>query len=253
MKNSKIEFNPKAVLLDLDGTLLDTNDEISQFTVDVIRRLAKTRHVSLNTGRYGPHVLKFARQLQLESPQIGENGASLIDPKIGKIISASYLPEDLVENIIDKLNDSRLDYFISDGMDIIVGMNNEVDRAKITIISVRFPNINIAQIYYERYKTIEQLEVAISIGSDKQSYVMFTKRGVDKAYGVRKLSKLLKIDTADFLAFGDGPNDYTTFKQVGMSIVLPHAPEDVKNIANLIAEPLEQDGVAKAILELGLI
>jgi Cof subfamily protein (haloacid dehalogenase superfamily) len=77
--------------------------------------------------------------------------------------------------------------------------------------------------------------------------------GVDKAFGVRKALACLGIDPADAVAFGDADNDLPMFAAVGTSVAMGNASPPVLAAATRVTASVDDDGFAKALAELGLI
>ncbi|MGM2842364.1 HAD-IIB family hydrolase, partial [Bacillus cereus group sp. Bce002] len=66
----------KIIALDLDGTLLNEQSQLSDYTIDVIQAVKKAGHtVVIATGRPYRMADKFYHQLQLETPMINFNGS----------------------------------------------------------------------------------------------------------------------------------------------------------------------------------
>ncbi len=76
---------------------------------------------------------------------------------------------------------------------------------------------------------------------------------VDKGYGIRRACELLDIGPAQVLAFGDGPNDLALFRAVGLSVAVANADPSVLAAADLIAGSNREEGVASMLAELGLV
>ncbi|HEY4149242.1 MAG TPA: HAD hydrolase family protein, partial [Chitinophagaceae bacterium] len=88
-------------------------------------------------------------------------------------------------------------------------------------------------------KALQKLipEFAINIGG--ATSVDITRIGIDKAYGIRKLRDILKIDVNDMLFVGDalfeGGNDYPA-RATGVDCIPVRDPEETKKIvATVIA------------------
>ena len=60
-----------------------------------------------------------------------------------------------------------------------------------------------------------------------------TRAGIDKAYGIRKLSEILQIDKAEMMFMGDalfpGGNDYAV-KEAGVTSILVRDPRETKSV-----------------------
>ena len=66
----------KMIALDLDGTLLRSDNTISDYTVDTIKKIQEKGHkVVIATGRPYRMALEHYRRLQLETPMITFNGS----------------------------------------------------------------------------------------------------------------------------------------------------------------------------------
>ena len=79
-------FKPSGLLIDLDGTLIDSDDRFSPVVAAAIERASKRIPVAIASGREPDEVSHFARALGLEGPQVCDNGASLVDPSDGPVL-----------------------------------------------------------------------------------------------------------------------------------------------------------------------
>lgn len=79
------------------------------------------------------------------------------------------------------------------------------------------------------------------------------QRGVTKAYGIQKLMDYLQAAREDVYAFGDGPNDLEMLRFAGTGIAMGNGSESAFEAADMVAEPIESDGIFKALKTLGLI
>ena len=75
----------------------------------------------------------------------------------------------------------------------------------------------------------------------------FTKRGIDKGIGLKKLAGYLGISPDETLAIGDAGNDASIIQAAGIGIAMGNATEDIKAIADDITLSNEEDGVAAAL------
>ena len=75
----------------------------------------------------------------------------------------------------------------------------------------------------------------------------FTKRGIDKGIGLKKLAGYLGISPDETLAIGDSGNDASIIQAAGIGIAMGNATEDIKAIADDITLSIEEDGVAAAL------
>lgn len=76
--------------------------------------------------------------------------------------------------------------------------------------------------------------------------------GVSKGTALAKLSRLLGIDRSEVMAFGDYYNDMDMLQNAGISFAMENGSEDIKRIADHIAESNNCGGVTKAIRQYAL-
>lgn len=74
---------------------------------------------------------------------------------------------------------------------------------------------------------------------------------VNKAVGVRKVLEHFNIKTENSYAFGDGLNDIEMIQEVGHGIAMGNAVPELKAVANHICGNVFEDGLAKALQEIG--
>ena len=63
----------------------------------------------------------------------------------------------------------------------------------------------------------------------------------------------LGFSKEDTIAFGDGPNDLDMLSFAGIGVAMGNARDTVKANADFITRDVEQDGIAYALKELGIL
>ena len=84
------------------------------------------------------------------------------------------------------------------------------------------------------------------VRSQKYLIEVLTK-GVNKAYGLKKLTAELNINQDEIVAIGDAANDIEMLEYAGLAIAMGNASEEVKAIADIVTDTNENNGVIKAI------
>lgn len=77
--------------------------------------------------------------------------------------------------------------------------------------------------------------------------------GEDKASGIRRFLDYAGIPKEDTVAFGDGGNDISMMKAVGLGIAMGNAADEVKRAAGYVTTDLFDDGIYNGLKHLGLI
>ena len=78
-------------------------------------------------------------------------------------------------------------------------------------------------------------------------------RQFDKGTGVKCMADALGISIEDTIGFGDSMNDKEMIETVGYSVVMDNGSPILKAMADMVAPAVEEDGLEKAFIELGLV
>lgn len=82
----------KLIALDIDGTLLDNDGDVSEKTVAKMKELIlRGIYVVLVTGRVHKSALNIANNLSLDISIISNNGRKIVVPQIGQIYESKIL------------------------------------------------------------------------------------------------------------------------------------------------------------------
>ena len=77
--------------------------------------------------------------------------------------------------------------------------------------------------------------------------------GVNKGTGLLAACKALQMDPADAVAFGDSANDLDMIRAAGTGVCMGNGTEILKRAADLVAPPMDEDGIERALKQLGCI
>lgn len=79
------------------------------------------------------------------------------------------------------------------------------------------------------------------------------RKTCNKGTGVKCVSEKLNIPLEDTIGFGDSMNDYAMMKTTGISVCMGNGSETLKKHSDIIADPVDEDGLAGAFERLHLI
>lgn len=261
----------KLVAIDLDGTLLNSQKEISPRNHAAIAKAkAQGIKVVICTGRPLEAIHPFLAQLNLEEPgdySITFNGGFVQKNDTGEILEKKVLTSEQVEELI------TLAQTIDMPLDLLSGGNVYTLPTSVQHLSL-YPEINpllthiptpladldwqrpynkavigyeqqfldqkiteIPAVFKEMYEVIKSRAVLLE----------FMPKGVTKAYGLDLLAKDLGLTPAEIMSIGDEENDLPMIEYAGIGVAMANAVEQVKTIANFITASNEEDGVAQVI------
>lgn len=102
----------KILALDLDGTLTDSNKEITPRTKEMIAKMQEQGHiVVLASGRPTPGVQRVADKLHLSEMggyMLSYNGARVQDCKTGEILFQQTMPLDMIPILFDEAKEHQI-------------------------------------------------------------------------------------------------------------------------------------------------
>ncbi len=255
---------------DLDGTLLRSNEKISEYTNNVIKRLTESGMIfSYATARSLITAKKVTSGINAKIPLIVYNGAFVIDNLTEDILIENYF-DDRVNCVLDDLFANKIYPIIyayidgkekfsfvpelcSDGMNQFltsrkgdirantVGGTNDLKIGKIFYITC-IDNPQKLEPLYRKYKDSYHCVYQTDIYT-KEQWLEIMPLNVSKAGAVKQLQSLLKCEK--LVVFGDGKNDIDMFELADESYAVQNAHEDLKRIATSIISSNDEDGVAK--------
>lgn len=245
----------KLIFIDLDGTLLNSNNQISECNCEVIKGLQSKAKIVLSSARGFYRIKKYAEQLGLLNSDnyiISYNGSLTIDNLENKIIN-----EKLEKNYIFKLvefikrnepnkwsfycYDNKLNFKDIKNINEFI-LNNDIYKINCVSTEKYINNLK---------KTIsEEINCMFQIASSMPTHISFVKKGVTKLKAIKEIAKILNIDKKDIIAIGDGENDIEMIEYAGCGIAMENAMANVKQKADLIANSNDKDGVGKILIEL---
>ena len=225
----------RAVILDLDGTIIGKSEEVSDRVAGTVSRLSQKIPISIATGREPAHALNFARQLGLTSPQIGDGGASILDPANGRSLwSVPLAPEDARE-IVTSLEKWGTAFIATNAKGSVTATSQISDWNLVRVSALDLIEAG-ADALLARFDSNPTLQlVKVYLPYNDLWAVDFTCSGVDKASGVLRLSQMIGVEPSDMVAAGDSYNDVPMLRLCGLSIAMGDAPDEVKAVADYVA------------------
>ena len=77
--------------------------------------------------------------------------------------------------------------------------------------------------------------------------------GINKATGMERYLNHVGISRENCIAIGDGPNDLQMMEYAGISVAMGNARDEVKRLADMVTDHIDEDGILHAFERLGLI
>lgn len=116
-------------------------------------------------------------------------------------------------------------------------------RDQIENICLNFPDISWRPVWRERMSVLPGVTLTTSLPHNME----IGGKNTSKAEALRFLMNKFGISEKQLMACGDSPNDASMIQLAGLGIVMGNSSEEMKKMADYVAESNESDGVAKAI------
>lgn len=253
---------PQLILLDLDGTLLNSEEEVSTANKEVLQNLQQQGNkIAIATGRHHKEAKKVTKDLD-ELSYITTNG-SYIEDAAGQEIFSSALETKSVLAVIDIIEDEfDLEYFLftkdsilaNKQLDITLQVKKDLQeymRLKKPVVHKVFATGDSQEISAAKDKIKAKLEAEIALTSSSPKNLEVTATNISKGRGLNILAEHLGIPVEKTIAFGDSTNDMKLLKEAQIAVAMGNCEvEELKEEADIIAPTNENDGVAEILKEL---
>jgi len=260
-------------LSDLDGTLLRSDERLSDYTIKTINQFVEKGGLfSYATARSLVTSSIVTAGLNTEFPVACYNGAFVFNNKTKEILLSHYFTVEEKEMIISTLIKHKIHpivYSFIDDIERFSFVKSEINDGMQHFLNSRANDI--------RWRAVENLEELYQgdvfyitcIGTDIQlasaykalkakdkMYLVYHKdiysgaqwcelmpKKATKATAALELKKLLDCDR--LVVFGDGLNDLPLFSVADESYAMANAAPELKEIATAVIDTNDNDGVAK--------
>lgn len=260
----------KLVAIDMDGTLLNSNKEISNRNIKTIRKATeKGIIIAICTGRPIKGIEPYIEALGLDIPYMAYNGALIVMGKSGEIIYDQRLTPDDARVVISwgKKLDTTIIAWITDGLrdtlftsafnaDLeIYKQYSSVEPALIqdeeALIQAGITKILFCDAI-DKIECIEKtlrdnLNLEVDFYTSQPEYLEFVDKRASKAAAMGILGAQFGIKQEEMVAIGDGFNDLSMIEYAGLGVVMENAPEELKKKADYVTLSNDDDGVAHVI------
>ena len=261
----------KLAAIDLDGTLLNGETHaLSSVNALAVRRASDAgMTIVLASGRRWATIDAFAREIGLppQSPIIAYNGA-MIRTHAGDTWFHQPLPADASRTIVAfcAAHGHHLNYYLHDELYVrdetawartyqkrtgsvphVVGDLGRFDGEQPTkLLLIDTPETTDRLLAHFQAEFGDTLYVT----KTEDEYLEFMDPRVNKGVALAETARRLGMTAADCVAFGDSYNDLPMLEWAGLAIAMGNARPELKAVADRIAPPADDDGVAAVLSQL---
>lgn len=270
----------RAVVLDIDGTLLDPSDIIRPTVQQALRDCRELGiEVALATGRRLRSTRPVIEELGLPLPLVLYNGALVWESERSEPLFECPLPATALERVIREAARAGLGVLALRGptsgerlvlvtdplaplpefQERLLPRTGEVDELPIQEV-ITLPDILTIDLFGPE-RELRQVTARLARASlavyhhGPFEWIPQTPRwvatvhapGVSKAKGVSILATQRGFSLHDVLAVGDGENDLPLLRAAGLGVAMGNAPAHVRAQAGAVVRGHDEDGVVEAL------
>jgi Cof subfamily protein (haloacid dehalogenase superfamily) len=263
---------PALIASDVDGTLLDEDENVTARTRDAVRAaVAAGAHFVIATGRPPRWIHPVVDALGFAPMSVCANGAVLYDPSTDRIISARTLSTDALGELADiatrvipgaglavervgrSAHDTATPQFVSspgyehawlnpDNTEVSVQDLLSAPAVKLLIRKSGAASSEMAAVLARHIGAQGDITYSTNNG-----LIEIVPLGISKATGVAEVATPLGITAADVIAFGDMPNDIPMLRWAGHGVAMGNAHPEAMAAANEVTAPNSEDGLARVL------
>lgn len=266
----------KAVFIDIDGTLGNSQRKVSERNKKAIKKcIDKGIKIILASGRSRKEIIEYQKQIKASPYIISSNGASAYDRAKQVEIYNEIIECKVIEEIFNYAVENNYKIKLNYKEELVMNKAtypDEVDKVRTNeelkriikdekIVQCIVLNENIEKMKaFRNYFTEKIIEAKIvneskhfknpELKPSKSYYCDITSNFVSKGKAVKQLCDYLGIKEDEIIVIGDGENDISMFNITPNSVAMGNALPNVKESAKYVTSTNDEDGVAKVLEKL---
>jgi Cof subfamily protein (haloacid dehalogenase superfamily) len=270
-----IAFTAQLAVLDIDGTLIDTDLALHPRTRAAVRAAAARVPVILATGRMYRSALPWARDLHVREPLVCYQGALVREQPHGSDPGAVLFEEELARDTavaaidIARAHGWHRQAYADDQLYCEEDRSEAHLYARIAQVPINFVD-DLATVVTngctkivcvsEDQATVDACVAAMSEGLGKRVrvtrslawFVEVVSPHINKALAVERVCARLGLALSDAVAVGDAPNDSEMLAAAGCGVAVRSARPEVLAVADAVCGDPGEAGVADVLEHFGL-
>ena len=269
MKGDNVKFRGSLLAFDVDGTLLNSEGQLTERTVTAISSARdKGATVILATGRSWSELQYVIDAIPDIEYAICTNGLEAYN-RLGEILYTEQIQPDLAGELVATIRSSIHGVAIGAGIGselfaepkviegLVPGIEITSDRLVDDIAQVLTSDVRDLLIYHPSYvNKLDDLFTKVKdvIADDRIDItysglpvIEIVPAGSGKGTCLAWLAQQLELKQENVFAFGDGMNDLSMLQWAGTGIAMGQSHQRVKASADLIIGAVDEEGIAEWI------
>lgn len=263
----------KLIAMDLDGTLLNDQKVITEKTKAALMAAQnKGIRLALASARPSPGLFRERDALDMQNFNgilMSYNGGRIVDAETGNVLFETSMDVQETKKVLRQLEKLPVTPILDDGAKFYVTekdgykvdyecRNNNMICSEVGNLAdfLTFAPIKILMSVQPEELPIVQKQIAaflpesLTVVQTAAFYLEIIPKVINKGQGIRDICKVLGMEPAEVIAFGDAENDIPMLRAAGMGVAMGNAQETVKAAADMVTLSNNDDGIAAALEKL---
>lgn len=257
--------NIKVVISDLDGTLLNSEHKISDYTKTVFQQLHGEDYLLIvATGRHHLDALPIVDSLECPVYLVTSNGARIHSPT-KELLFSFDIKSDSIKSILDLEIDSEFTTVLFKENVWQTNKENKKLNSFQTVMNYPPEIVDFKQVkdlsaiklfftHNEHHKLVELKDRILEDHSEEFHHAFslpfcleFMDKSVDKSVAISRILEMENYTFEESISFGDGFNDEKMLLATQKGLIMSNAVDSLKNkLSHLeVISSNDNDGVAK--------
>lgn len=260
------------LVLDLDGTLTNSQKKISPKTKEALMKVLESgKHVVLASGRPTYGIIPLAKELNLAKYGgyiLSFNGAKIINCSTNQVIYNKLLLPEYITPIYNHVKGSGVNMITYQDQDIISAfrpVEETYKESKINDMPVKQVHDFISYVDFPINKLLitgdpdilvpmeqelkSKYHSVLNIFRSEPYFLEIMPQKIDKAHSLQRLLSSLNLTSDEMICCGDGYNDLTMIEYAGLGVAMANAQPAVLDKADYITKSNDEDGISHVIEE----
>lgn len=266
----------RLITLDLDGTLLNSDKQLTQQNAQALA-CAAARGIEIvpTTGRFFSGMPEIIRSLPYLHYAITINGAAVYDVRQDADIARAEIPLPLAVEIMRYLDTLPVIYdcymnnwgWMTRAMQLRADAFAPDEHYLRMIRNLRTPVDDLKSYLLETGRDVQKIQLFLTdpalrltllrqlggqfeglcVSSSVPNNIEINSTDANKGEALRKLAAHLGLDISQTMAIGDGLNDLSMLRAAGIGVAMENACPEAKQAADYVTGSCDESGVAAAI------
>lgn len=245
----------KLIVVDLDGTLLNSKGECSKKSADYLFQLKEKGHIIvIATGRRLCSALDVTNNAYFANYVICDCGSGIYNVDNKEFIYKSVVSKELIKKTYDLTKNYFSKFLLCTSNNLYV-IDNNLSVEKVYDIIYNVSDVFHITINIKDFIDIYEVKSILNNEISELNFLVMQNSFAENKWfdvfninnskynSIKNISTIENISNDDIICFGDGLNDIDMLKKCGIGVAMGNALSEVKEAADFVTDSHDKDGI----------